>query len=253
MSANEWIAPTIGVIGTILGVVLGAVISYYIQTKTQRNAWKREYSVKIAETVYAALYSNIKAIKSLLETGKFEIISFGTWQEFQNDHRHLQVRPDKFRKQLDEFLKKADDYDSDVMRLINNVFPDIAEKAAKKTFNLTIQDINISVKGKQPSGRFEELNYNLVSCLRERKHPRDLLMESYPESEIISFSVNFGTNRITVGTPDEAEFNEFWKLCLQLEDENEICKRVIQKQRELLNESKNIFIELQKRIVNIIP
>jgi hypothetical protein len=78
-------------------------------------------------------------------------------------------------------------------------------------------------------------------------------MESYPESEIISFSVNIGINKIIVGTPDEAKFNEFWKLCLQLEDENEICKRVIQKQRELLNESKNIFNELKKRIVDIIP
>jgi hypothetical protein len=137
--------------------------------------------------------------------------------------------------------------------LINDVFPNIVKKAARKTFNLTIQDLSVSVKGKQPSGRFEEQDYNLVWCLRERKHPRDLLMESYPESEIISFSVNIGINKIIVGTPDEAKFNEFWKLCLQLEDENEICKRVIQKQRELLNESKNIFNELKKRIVDIIP
>ena len=257
MSANEWIAPAFGIIGAVVGAVVGAGISYYIQTKTQRNAWKREYSVKIAETVYANLYSAIKAIKSLLENGKFERISFNTWSEFQSDHRHLQVRPEKFREQLDGFLKKVDDYDNDVIRMINDVFPDIMQKASEKVFGLIPEEININVKCKQPSGRFEQGIFTPVLCLRERKYPRDLLMEIFPDSEIVGFSVNIVTSKIMVGQQptviDEAKFKEFWKMCLELEDKNEICKRALQKQSYLLKESKIIFNELKRRMEDIIP
>jgi high-affinity Fe2+/Pb2+ permease len=78
---SEWIAPAFAIIGAVVGAVVGAGISYIVQTKTQRNAWKREYSVKIAETVYAALYSEVKGILSLLERGIFYTVSFGKWRE----------------------------------------------------------------------------------------------------------------------------------------------------------------------------
>ena len=263
MSAYEWIAPAFGIIGAVVGAVVGAGISYYVQTKTQRNAWKREYSVKIAETVYANLYSAVKAIKSLLEKGSFERISFSTWSEFQNDHRHLQVRPDKFRQELDDFLKKVDDYDGDVIRLINEVFPDIVQKASDKVFGPTTGEISIHLKCKQPSGRLEEGVFTPVLCLRERKYPRELLLEMFPDSKIVGFSVYIGTSQATVGlnevitnfpmTPDEDKFKDFWKSCLKLEDENEVCKRALQKHGELLKESKIIFNELKKRIEDIIP
>lgn len=263
MSANEWIAPAFGIIGAVVGAVVGAGISYYVQTKTQRNAWKREYSVKIAETVYATLYSNVKGIKTLLENGKFDIISFAGWSEFQKDHRQLQVRPDKFRAQLDEFLKKIEGYDRDVLRLIQEVFPDIVQKASEKVFELIPDEMNINVKCKQSSGRFEQGNYTPVFCLRERKYPRELLMESFPDSEIVSFSVDLGKSHSVIGhnavelnfptNVNEEKFKEFWKSCLELGNENEIYKRVLQKQSELLKESKIIFKELEKRMEDIIP
>ena len=82
---NDWIAPVFG----IVGVIVGALISYYVQTKTERKTWKREYSAKIAETVYYSLYAEVKEIKSLLEKRKFELTSFGKWREFQKDHHYI--------------------------------------------------------------------------------------------------------------------------------------------------------------------
>lgn len=249
---NEWLAPAFGIIGAVVGAIVGSAITYFIQTNTERNAWKKE----IAEKVYYSLYSNVKAIKTSLEKGKFERVSFSTWSEFQNDYRYLQVQPVKFREQLDKFLKKLDGNDRDVIRLINEVFPEIVQKASEKIFRIASEQINIIVKCKQPSGRFEQGNFTPVLCLRENKHPRDLLLEIFPESEIVSFSVNIGPS-IVVGLPpkeiDEAKFNEFWKLCLEIEGKNEICKRVVQKHGELLKESESIFKELKKRIVDIIP
>lgn len=56
-----------GILNTLVGVAIGAGISYYVQTKTQERAWKREYSVKIAETVYGSLYREVKWIIWSLE------------------------------------------------------------------------------------------------------------------------------------------------------------------------------------------
>jgi hypothetical protein len=129
-------------------------------------------------------------------------------------------------------------------------------KASAKTFNQTANFL-IYVTYKQSNGFVNTAQYNPVECLRQRKHPRKILLEWFPESEIISFSVNVGMARIAVGHPpkevDEAKFNEFWKLCLELENENEIYKRALQKQSELLRESKIIFKELEKRMEDIIP
>jgi hypothetical protein len=159
-------------------------------------------------------------------------------------------------------LRKRRDYD--VTILINAVFPDIIGKASEKVVDLTADKIDIEVKFKQPSGGFVTAHYTPLVCLRERNHPRCLLKESDPQSEIISFSVNFESSKIIAGQPakvrprpaiaiDEAKFDEFWKLCLELENENEIYKRVLLKQDELPKESRNIFNELEKRIVDIIP
>ena len=40
---------------------IGAGIAYLIRKETEAF-WKREYSVKIAETVYGALYSDVKGV-----------------------------------------------------------------------------------------------------------------------------------------------------------------------------------------------
>ena len=247
---NDWFAPAVV---ALIGVGVGAAISYIIQTKTERKAWKKE----IAENVFYSLYSNVKTIKTSLERRKFDRISFSAWSEFQNDYRYLQVQPLKFREQLDDFLKKVNDTDRDEIRLINEVFPDIVHEASRKIFNSNNEEISINIRCKEPSGRFQEAVYTPAYCLRERAYPTDLLLEVYPESEIVTFSVVLKSPPQFIGEPstiiEKTKFDEFWKLCLELEDKNEVFKRTIQKQSELLKEARNIFNELQKRIEDIIP
>jgi hypothetical protein len=238
-----------GLLNTLLGVAIGFGITYYVQTKTQKNAWKREYSVKIAETVYGSLYSDVKGILSSLEKGKFWTVSFGNWKDFQGDHRHLMVEKD-FREQLDKFLEKVDEYDSNLIRLHAEVFPSIVKEASKEIFGLTANRVSIQVKFKTASG-FSSNSYDLSSCLANRGHPRELVIESYPRSEILSVeplleNIQEITGRIE--PIDEVKFNELWKLCLKKEENNEIFRLEVQKQSELLEEAKHILDELTKRI-----
>jgi len=41
-----WIVQS-GTIVALVSVLIGAAISYFVQTRTQKRAWKREYSVKL--------------------------------------------------------------------------------------------------------------------------------------------------------------------------------------------------------------
>jgi hypothetical protein len=236
-------------LSAIVGVLIGAGIAYVVQTRTQKNAWKREYSVKIAETVYGNLYSEVKGILSSLEKGTFYSISFGKWREFQNDHRHLMVK-EPFREQLDKFLKNVDEYGSNLTRLHAEVFPSIVKEATKEIFGLTANTVSIQMKFKTASG-FSSTSLDLFSCLARRGHPRELVKESYPRSEILSVEPLLENIQEKVGRiepVDEAKFDELWKLCIEKEENNETYRLALQQQSQLLEESKRIFEELTKRI-----
>jgi hypothetical protein len=240
-----------GLFSTIVAVLVGAGIAYIVQTRTQRNAWKREYSVKIAETVYGSLYSDVKEIISTLEKGTFNTISFDTWRRFQNDHRYLMVEKE-FREQLDEFLKKVREYDSDIIRLITEIFPNIVKEASKKIFGLIANRIHIEVQYKTAGGPASQ-QFDPLTCLTRRCSPQQLVMEGNPRSEICSVRVpEFGNIVETSGlqplTADEAKVNEFWKSCVEIEEKNEVYRLVIQKQRTLLQESRHVLDELTNRI-----
>jgi hypothetical protein len=241
-----------GLFSTIVAVLVGAGIAYIVQTRTQRNAWKREYSVKIAETVYGSLYSEVKGILSTLEKGAFYSISFGKWREFQNDHRHLMVIGE-FRNQLDKFLENVDEYSGYVIRLNAEVFPSIVKEASRKVFGLIANRIPIEVQYKTAGGFGASQQFDPLTCLARHGSPQELVMEGNPRSEIISVRVpEFGNIVETSGlqpvTANEAKVNEFWKLCVDIEEKNEVYRLVIQKQSALLQESRLVLDELTKRI-----
>ena len=251
--AFELFSAVIGVIG----VLIGAGIAYLIQTRTQRDSWKREYSVKIAETVYGALYGDVKGVVADLESKRFAVLNFGSWGQFQRDHRHLMVNRD-FRQQLNKLSRNVAEYNQNVLTLIQEALPSIVLEASKEVFNLTMDYItipsavNIEVKYKHPNGYSDHASYTLLDCLTRRKNPREIVLESYPRSEIVSVQVQFRQAAPTrpqyPQTADEAKLNEFWKLCSELEQKSEVYKTVIQNQSLLLTESKSVFAELEKRI-----
>ena len=40
-----------GLLGAITGVVIGAGITFFVQTRTQKRAWKREYALRNTEII----------------------------------------------------------------------------------------------------------------------------------------------------------------------------------------------------------
>jgi hypothetical protein len=88
----------------VIGVTLGAGVTYFVQTRTQRSVWKREYGIKIAEEVYGKLYGNINPIITMLEKKSYERADFNAWEEIKLTHRYFMV--DKKFRETRFFFKK---------------------------------------------------------------------------------------------------------------------------------------------------
>ena len=51
-----------GLFAALLGIMIGAGLTYFVQTRTQKRTWKREYAVRIAEEIYGKLFGGVKSI-----------------------------------------------------------------------------------------------------------------------------------------------------------------------------------------------
>ena len=163
-----------------------------------------------------------------------------------------------FREQLNKLSSQVAEYNRDGLRLITEALPNIVSEASKTTFGLIADTYTIEVKYKHANGSYGQENYGPLQCLAIRKGPREIVLESSPRSEILSVQIRFGYARevfvqpasgvVSPSTADEAKFNEFWKLCLEQEQQNELYKTVVQEQSLLLTESKRVLAELTKRI-----
>jgi hypothetical protein len=101
-----------GLLGTLTGIMIGAGITYFVDKRTQKRVWKREYAVKATEQVYGELYGEVKTIAAgLSEENTFfrQITSQQKWAAIANDHRYFMV-DEEFREQLDRFYKALDEY-----------------------------------------------------------------------------------------------------------------------------------------------
>jgi hypothetical protein len=164
----------------------------------------------------------------------------------------------RFQGTVEQAFKKRCRIQPRLPGLIQEALPSIVLEASKQVFNLTVDYItmpsavNIEVKYRHPNGYYNIANYTLLDCLTRRKNPGETVLESYLRSEIISVQVQFRQAAPTrpeyPQTTNEARLNEFRKLCSELEQKNEVRKTVIQKQSQLLTESKRALAELEKRI-----
>ena len=86
----SWIFES-GLLATLLGIMIGAGLTYFVQTRTQKRTWEREYSIKIVEEVYGALFREIRSNIRTLKLKFYSGLSFQTWSTFQDDHRYFMV------------------------------------------------------------------------------------------------------------------------------------------------------------------
>lgn len=235
-----------GAMTNLLFVLLGAGITYFVQVRTQKRAWKREYSVKIAETVYGELYKEVKSLQTTLESEGLWQIRFNKWEEFQRDHRYFMVE-EKFREKLDSFLAEVNQYNLAIWRLRHETLPEIVNEEALRIFHTSVRADNINLWIKYKEGdSVNQVKPDIIECLIRQTHPRNWVLEKGNKHEITEFLILFG--QVDSGPSIYAKFDEFWAACLKRMKEETDYQHLVEKTNTMRQEAEYKRKELAERI-----
>jgi hypothetical protein len=202
-----------GVAASLLSVLVGTGITYFVTSRTQKKAWQREYSVKIAETVYGDLYRDLKSIIAAIERDELGSANFSKWEEFQQDHRYFMVEK-RFRAKLDDFLKDTKEYNEYFSNNRFKVLPRLMHEEASRIFLGKIDTINITIEARGRDGgliRISAREDELANYLILNTDPKTATLKRFPEHEITGLHIAFGN--VPAGPEIDAKFDEFWRAC----------------------------------------
>ena len=237
-----------GVVVNLLFLLIGWGIAYFVQTKTQKRAWKREYSIKIVETVYSDLFRTIKNNILSLESKGYRRITFGDWDTMQDDHRYLMV-DEKFRTKLDEFCKRMENYSSAIYELREVILKRVAKEETKRIFNVELLNIpQFEVKYKEDNHDHQQ-TVNYTNCL---------ITDTYPTKHVSKEKPNISNSMLTIRIRsldgethhfhDKDKVKEFWESCIKRMKEHNTYKFVIEENDKLLDEARKMNKEIGNRI-----
>ncbi|MCW4025566.1 MAG: hypothetical protein NWF01_11120 [Candidatus Bathyarchaeota archaeon] len=244
-----------GLLGTVTGIVIGAGITYFVQTRTQKRLWKREYTIKITEQVYGELFGEIKIIINKLENDFNEqIILENKWAQIQNDHRYFMV-DQKFREELDSFYASLSRYNtacwklgSEAKRILEKSAKIIFDKKPDKTPQLTFSYVDS--EGRENSTlllidsdlkHLTTLKQMEQQCLRN--YGQDIVEKQFK----VSFQIINGTRPFEVDDSDP-RVSSYWELCLKLFKEDENFLIATKEKNYLVKQAPEIKKALEKRI-----
>ena len=237
-----------GVVVNVLFLLIGFGITYFVQTRTQKRAWKREYAVRIAEEVYGSLFSRVKWIIPSLEEKGHRRLSFDEWRNIQDDHRYFMVEK-KFRKKLDEFYERVENYDRAIYDLREKILPEIANEETERVFKIKTDDnARLEVRYTEKH-RNISTTPNIIECLISQTHPKDHALRDTSEISSVECFVNIRQmDKRTFHLHRLEKFNEFWESCLKRMKEDKTYKFIIEENDKLLEEARNVQKEIVKRI-----
>lgn len=245
--AFGWLTSS-GVVVNLLFLLIGSGITYFVQTKTQKRAWKREYSVKIAETVYGTLFGKVNYILRLLEKKVYHQLDFEEWRQIQVDHRYFMVEG-KFRTRLDNFLERVQRYSDAVSRLRSTILPKIANEETERVFNLeAFGHASLNVEYKHKRDNFSE-SPHIIPCLVSKTHPKDRVFRGKSEISNVKFDIRI--KKLDGGfyhSDEVAKFDEFWESCVRRMKEDKTYKFIIEENEKLLEDARKLQKEIVKRI-----
>lgn len=238
-----------GLLSTLIGIIIGAGIAYFVQTRTQKRAWKREYSVRIAEEVYGSLFRGVKNIIQSLENRGYWYIDFGVWREMQDDHRYFMVE-EGFRVKLDQFRERLERYSRTVTKVRGQILPRIVMEETERVFGVKtdgIPRVNVRyMKGRRPTSA----SSNLIDCLISQTHPiKHATRNEESISEITSLlEIKPIGEKNNVKSEKKTELDELWKSSLKRTREDESYKFIVEENSILLEQAIKMKQEIANRI-----
>ena len=232
-------------LGAILATTIGAGVAYFVQTRTQKRTWKREYSVRIVEEVYGPLFKEMKLLVNALEKKWYRRLNFSKWMQLQGEYYYHMV-DEKFATELDNFLERLETYDGSINKLDNIILPNIAYEETKRVFGIDpIDNARLDIKGLTGRGQLS-VTPNIIECLKTQTYPIDQVKKDYPNISGLECLINIKRKKgEPAHTHEVAKFDEFWKSSLERMLSEKTYSYIIEENKNLLEEAK----EIQKKLI----
>ena len=251
--------------------VAGSTALYAILAEPNSNKIEKQ-------EIYGKLKGIINNDIAILEQREYQNLSFGLWDNIQQDHRYHYF-DEKFVQRCDAFLERMRKYSFAINKIDNVILPKIIRDTAKDVFqykpeqSITLSIILYNTKG-EPSNSYST---DLVSCLKTKKSLSDLERKALMSLDIKEAEIretglelqylkayeplnvyrqelekksDYSQSKIKTSNPEFIGI--FWEKCLQKVGELPEYQFVINENDKLLEEAKVLRKEFITRIKNTI-
>jgi hypothetical protein len=235
-------------LSTVIGIVIGAGIAYFVQTRTQKRVWKREYALRNAETVYGPLFQYLDSVLPYhINESVPQGVSFYKWYEIKRTYQYLMI-DDEFRNRLDKFAEKTENY-TERLQNVRRFAHDIAVEETRIAFP-SFKDVypQFVIKTKR-----EEQNHHINESLIRQEHPYTsaLRQKEHETHEYFIALHPIQSGQTTVMKYEDATrtiFDTMWEKCHQRMEQNSEVQILRKEYPEIVKELKSIRKELIRRI-----
>ena len=162
-------------LGVVTGVFLGTGVSVYVQSRTQRRAWKREVALKNIDTVYAPLYRELNAILSHIDNSQqhfvYGSIEYPEWTSISSEY-YYHIVSETLRKRLDSLYEHIKKYNQLLTHLTSDVSILITQEASAFYKRSDLREITLGIWTGPSTNDFSQIS--ITNAILFGKDPRDI-------------------------------------------------------------------------------
>ena len=236
-----------GAVVNLLFLLIGAGITYFVQTKTQARAWKRENALTMRDKVYGPIFREMNEILESMELGKspeWEITS--RLKEMKTQYLFYNMRRD-LKNKFYTLAEKLDKYQTIYSSTQTLVLHKIREAVEK------FHHIDVGIGMGQVRLRLELLkdaiglgSITLDEAILQGTNPSDFIRTKKKDwGEDIFIEVRVGGK-----SKELSDFESLYENVLS-EMEGEPLYREEKKQRQVLVEELKMFLNQIKNFITV--
>lgn len=209
--------------GPIIGVVAGFTLSYLVQTKTQKRAWKREFLLKNIEQIYGPIYNESLELEKqymiMIDEHYYHRFQTQEWEKIRNTYTYHMIEDRDFQKELDNFHFEIDAYNK-ICDYSREKVTEVLKKESSKFYNVKVQEITFFQKQKNFMPTVKVSN-----CLLYNIHPKDTFNDPTSKTKIqIEHRIENTLHQIELEEPEDMEkFEQLWnKMNQEISEDKDI-------------------------------
>jgi hypothetical protein len=185
-AAWSW-AAGLGVGAVLFSVAIGSLLTYIVQTRTQKSAWKREAALRKVDEIYGPLYDEMNRISETLSEASpltphptFTLYPPEVgWRAIKAGYRYYLIEGD-LRNQLGEFHDLLEKLEANQRRIYGIVDAKLLPRL-REAFGDDVQAVQYQVTAKQPNGMpISIAGEAIYEPILEGKNPLELTRARYP-------------------------------------------------------------------------